>query len=299
MAIGYEGLARLNNVQVLFKNGSVSRQRPILNSEGTYGASTASTAVGNVHLYDFDMITASCELDVNSRLLSLLFNDWVQNRETPKQITWWTKENQILSFVTDNDLANSAYWTSINLSTSSGSLVNCSLSFEHLAATDLVTIPVHNLEVAYKYIYQKFGFSSPLDQGDPTERPLAYWQTRVDNLPTNVEVLDWSLTINSPFEKRFTCEGVGDKDTHPAPAVIFVGLANVEFSATIIYLSEVSSVIDLPTSWSNITIRFNTGEALVIPNLEMQTHEVPVAAQGEPITYSFKASGFFELPYLL
>jgi hypothetical protein len=315
MAVGYQGIVFLNGSQFLVTNGGIQTEVPVLRSEGTYAANRVSNGQGNnvgavdkVHLYDWDSVTGSLEIEANYNLVNMLFGSggWVDNRDESMTMIWYNNINR-------RRVYGDVFWTDLTLSTDEGSLVRCDLQFKTLLSRNGSNLPVERFIVADDYIDQKFGipsipnpegFSHPLWFGDGSTRDAAipFWKTQVFTsiaLPLEVMIKSWEIHLTNPYEERFTCGGSTVPDPfHPGPSFIFVGTAEVTLSLTLVLVSEVTAELPLDLSGYSVSINLGTGQTITLRDVQGVGDNVPLVGVGDVQTYEYSANGFFGMPHL-
>ena len=183
MAFGYMGVVFINSNQYLVTSADLSDDRPRLESEATYAATSLGAhadPVGKIHVYDFTTVTGTLNIEANTYLLDELFADvtdndggavntdlnalalqlsnklncggWVKNRRNPRHVLWYNNKYWSYDY-------GRAFWTTLSLGADEAQFVTCSLGL------DIITDPsviANDVEAGGDYIGQKFGIPDTL-----------------------------------------------------------------------------------------------------------------------------------------
>ena len=286
MAIGYEGIAYVDNDIFLCSGANVPRTRNRLESSSGYGGRLSSpvgeTAIGNPHTYDWSTYDGSVNFELNKKFFDNIVKNWIFNRQKTKQIELKPRSDSYQKFTY-------CYWNSISLSASEGSAVTGSIGFSAIDRDDF--------DIEDDYRNNKTGFIACADlasSGDipslsPNLNPIPFWYTRISAtglIQAGIEVLSWSLTANQSVEKFFKCLG----NTYAqAPFRIGVGPMTINLQMDIMVLN--TSLASLPSTLNNVVLHLGTS-SIQFDDLEIDSDDDGLQVGATPVALSVSYSAY-------
>ena len=222
MALGYEGYVKIGDKYALGTGTAVPRVRNRLDSSGGYGGQVSSPigeiGIGSPRTYDWDTYDGSLSFEVTKDIF-LLVKSWILARDTEKTILFSSRKDNEQSF-------DEAYWNSISISASDGSLVEGSLGFVALDRTNYAygaTGPngfIDNKLGAELLCPLADGMPSPLNVGSLNLNPVPSWYTKITLGSKAYDFVSWTLDFSQDVVKFFACNNtVGPQ----GPAYMGVG----------------------------------------------------------------------------
>jgi len=286
MALGYEGIAYVDNDIFLCSGANVPRTRNRLESSSGYGGNLSSPvaeiAIGNPHNYDWSTYDGSVNFELNKKFFDNIVKNWIFNRQKTKQIELKPRSDSYQKFTY-------CYWNSINLSASEGSAVTGSIGFSAIDRDDF--------DIEDDYENNKRGFITCNDlsaSGDipslsPNLNPIPFWYTRVEAaslIKSGVEVLSWNLTASQSVEKFFECLG----NTYAqAPSKIGVGPMAINLQMDIMILN--TNITSLPATLNNVTLHIGTSN-IQFDDLEIDSDDDGLQVGATPVSLNVSYSAY-------
>jgi hypothetical protein len=268
--LGYLGHATLGTTTFLFTGGGVNKTRNRMDSGASFGGQTASggsVGMGVPHQYDYPNYEGNLdfELDEGGSLLGIL-TAWINARNTARAFSVYPSTGASGTFA-------NAYWSSIGISGSVGSLVTGSLSATGLTAT------ITN-GVVYPTPPSAGGVVTPVVF---SLKPLLYWMTTV----SLGDCINWSINFNQDVVKVFTCQGTSGTTEAAAPKYIAVGPLSGDLS--------VESLLNVATPGDKMSPSVTIGgTTLTFPDAELNNTNQPLKAGSDILSFpmQFQLYGF-------
>jgi hypothetical protein len=241
-----------------------------MDSGASFGGQTASggsVGMGVPHQYDYPNYEGSLdfELDESGTLLGILLG-WITGRNTSLPFAVYPSTGA-------SGIFSHAYWSSISLSGSVGSLVTGSLSATGLTAT-IVNGVVYPTPPSAGGVVTPVVFEL---------KPLPYWKTTV----SLGDCINWSINFNQDVVKVFTCQGSGSTIEAAAPKYIAVGPLTGDLS--------VESLLNVATPDDMMSPAVTIGgTVMTFPDAELNNTNQPLKSSSDILSFpmQFQLYGF-------
>jgi len=243
VALGYEGWAKLNvngtDNLMLCTGASIPHDVLRLESNSGYGGTIngiGTTGIGFPHNYDFAHYSGSINFELYAAIITNQLKPWIFDRQKAATVSIQSRKDNI-------NLHTESFWTSINLSTSAGAVVEGSVGFNVLDYTydqggDYIGNKVGN---EYFVSHPGLGIPSPLFTEIPdltrTDVMIPFWDTSVFIEGNMVEFAAWNLDFTQDLVTFYACE---DFSTPQPPKFLAAGPMTVAFSGDYMFVNTSS-----------------------------------------------------------
>lgn len=216
---GYENWVEINGVFIPATSADTQVDRSKIESSGIYGGSITGTGVpiGQVHYYDWPIVSASFSADASSDFLSLV-KTMIFNRSTPVSMV-------LHSGASGTQTIEQGWWNSISLQTSEDSAVTANIS---LTAVERQVFDVNSFESYWTNTYgnlasscEDFSTTSPLNS-DINHAPVPFWKTKIKEFQ---RVKSWSISLTQDVVRFMGCMNYAGAIPQ-SPYILGVGVIN-------------------------------------------------------------------------
>lgn len=216
---------------------SMSENQNILESSCGYGGQIQGEFIGvaSPNMTSFGDVTATLSYNLTKNQLAKI-STWINSsnpelaRNSSRMILCENSAESKLAY-------GECYFSSIALSASENSLVNCDLEL---------------------WMYQNalssgsIGGAVSMGQREPyftDKEVIPYWATTIkitnkDKEIVPLEIVSWNVDVNQTLTKKFYCEGLATDDS-PLPKDVYVGNLNIDLSITAVIPNTVFQMSDL------------------------------------------------------
>jgi len=281
MAVGYEGLAIVDGVQLLCTGASVSDSRQRLDSNsgwrGSFDNESPTFGMNVPRIYDYSINDGTVSFEVGDGVIQLL-KSWILNRKVPKEIIIYPCNGAFQRF-------SRCYWTSIELSSDASSIVTGTINFMSMKRDQEVL-------GGSAYINNRNGLLNSLGLVDNFKYSwyiqnygvVPGWRTTVRGLQSNSSVdlklgiTTWSLSFGQEFTRYYTCEA----NMSPQEATYLGVSAMTATLNTDIFVDNLT--IDVNDTSNRVVIDIGGITSFTFTDIEVQEHSQNIVGQSDLTT---------------
>jgi len=310
MALGYEGLIKIDIYTALGTGSAVPRSRARLESSSGYGGQIkddttpgdySKIGIGAPYNYDWTSYDGSLNFELDKAVFQGALKPWLFDRQSSKTVLIRSRYGNVQQYA--------AYWNSISIGASDGAACDGSVAFVAL-------VPSASYVWGSDYISNKKGYSlfcpspamgvpPPLNKSTmKNQYPVPFWNTQVWVTPAGGSAskhnfITWNVTFSQEIVKFFGCTQIAATPADLGAleplylaagpmTVIFSGSYMEDFPGSNAFLGDILDELDVYVDSVPIRLKrlelntesddVQTGVSLVPLTVEYVAYELDSAA---------------------